>query len=103
MIILYDLLYYQLIYILLGPIFVCFLTVLFTTQKIKKELGFQYQKGYYPKSYTYKEQVSPYSELTNQNLERKFESGLYCPFCGNFMTQKFNNCPICGEPLDFIM
>jgi hypothetical protein len=106
MIILYDLLYNNLVSILLGPLFICFLTVLYTSSKAKKVAISQYKEKPVSKGYRYSEPVTSrlYSdkiESEKPSLEYKLNSGLYCPFCGKFMEKKLEKCPHCNEPLDF--
>jgi hypothetical protein len=79
---------YNLINILFAPLFICILTPLFASLKAQKDLG----EIYYIKS----EISSPISENKVGS-----ESGLYCPFCGKYMTKKLSYCPHCGEDLNF--
>ena len=79
----YDMLFLNellnnLVSIILGPLFICLLTTLFTSLKVRFDLG--YRRGYY--------QVHT-------------DSGLYCTACGYHIGVKFNFCPNCGESLDF--
>ena len=79
----YDMLFLNellnnLVRIILGPLFICLLTTLFTSLKVRFDLG--YRRGYY--------QVNT-------------DSGLYCTACGYHIGVKFNFCPNCGESLDF--
>ena len=106
MIILYDLLYNNLFNILLGPLFICFLTVLYTSSKAKKVAISQYKEQPVSVKYRYSEPVTSrlYSdkmEPEKPRVDHKFTSGLYCPFCGKFMDKKLEKCPHCNEPLDF--
>ena len=84
MIILYDLLYNQLINILLGSLFMCFLTSLFTSIKAKRAIKSEYSKP-----------------IVRTATKEMFETGIYCPFCGKFMNMKYEKCPQCNEPLNF--
>ena len=94
----YDMLFLNellnnLVTIILGPLFICLLTTLFTSLKVKFDLG--YQRGYY--------QVPTESYRTEQVQVQPehADSGLYCPVCGYHMGTKFKFCPNCGESLDF--
>ncbi|GAI66129.1 unnamed protein product, partial [marine sediment metagenome] len=86
----YDMLFLNdllnnLVTIILGPLFICLLTTLFTSLKVRFDLG--YRRGYY--------QVSTESYRTEQvqdQLEHA-NSGLYCPVCGYHMGIKFKFCP----------
>lgn len=89
MIILYDLIYNQLINILLNSLFICFLTTLYTSIKAKKAIRSEYTKPVVKQ------------QLGKKNLTASFETGLYCPFCGKFMNIKYEKCPYCNEPLNF--
>ncbi len=106
MIILYDFLYNNFFNILLGPLFICFLTVLYTSSKAKKVAISQYREQPVSMKYRYSEPVTSrlYSdkmEIEKPRVNHKFSSGFYCPFCGKFMEKKFEKCPYCNEPLDF--
>ncbi|MFW9947381.1 MAG: hypothetical protein ACFFDX_11220, partial [Candidatus Odinarchaeota archaeon] len=106
MIILYDLFFNNFFNILLGPLFICFLTVLYTTAKAKKVTISHYREQPISVKYRYSEPVTPrlYSdkmETEKPRLDHRFDSGLYCPFCGKFMEKKFDKCPNCNETLDF--
>ncbi|MFX0180563.1 MAG: hypothetical protein ACFE78_10250, partial [Candidatus Hodarchaeota archaeon] len=106
MIILYDLFFNNLFDILLGPLFICFLTVLYTTSKAKKVTIAQYREQPVSVKYRYSEPVTSrlYSdkmETEKPRLDHKFNSGFYCPFCGKFMEKKLEKCPNCNETLDF--
>ncbi|MFX1359330.1 MAG: hypothetical protein ACFE8T_03190 [Promethearchaeota archaeon] len=106
MIILYDFLYNNLFNILLGPLFICFLTVLYTSSKAKKVVVSQSRKQPLSVKYRYSEPetsrlFSDKMETEEPRLDHKYNSGLYCPFCGKFMEKKLDKCPYCNEPLDF--
>ena len=83
----------NLVSIILGPLFICLLTTLFTSLKVRFDLG--YRRGYFqvPTELYRTEQVQVQPE--------RAESGLYCPVCGHHMEFKFKFCPNCGESLDF--
>jgi len=100
MIILYDLLY-QLINILLAPLFICFLTAFYRSLKAKKTIAYQYQME--PLQTQYRNLEVSTSDLPKDQTSQKnkFESGLYCPYCGFFMEKKLERCPHCNESLDF--
>ncbi len=94
----YDMLFLNellnnLVSIILGPLFICLLTTLFTSLKVRFDLG--YRRGYFqvPTELYRTEQVQVQPE--------RAESGLYCPVCGHHMEFKFKFCPNCGESLDF--
>lgn len=94
----YDMLFLNellnnLVSIILGPLFICLLTTLFTSLKVRFDLG--YRRGYY--------QVPTESYRTEQVQVQPehADSGLYCPVCGYHMGSKFKFCPNCGESLDF--
>jgi hypothetical protein len=101
MIILYDLLYY-IVELIFAPLFICLLTSLYVTLKTRKETFVQYQTSYdqNPQSYG-----TPYrdesSSIESMNAADKPGSGLYCPFCGKFVSHKFKYCSHCGEPFTF--
>jgi len=83
----------NLVPIILGPLFICLLTTLFASFKVRFDLG--YRRGYY--------QVPTESYRTEQVQVQPehVESGLYCPVCRYHMGIKFKFCPNCGESLDF--
>jgi len=94
----YDMLFLNellnnLVRIILGPLFICLLTTLFTSLKVRFDLG--YRRGYYqvPTESFKTEQVQVQPEHA--------DSGLYCPVCGYQMGLKFKFCPNCGGSLDF--
>ncbi|MFX1296948.1 MAG: hypothetical protein ACFFD2_19100 [Promethearchaeota archaeon] len=106
MIILYDFLYNNVFNILLGPLFICFLTVLYTSSKAKKVVISQYREQPISTEYRYSEPetsrlFSDKMKTEEPRLDHKYNSGLYCPFCGKFMEKKLDKCPYCNEPLDF--
>ncbi len=88
MIILDDLIYYQLINLIFSPLFICILTPFYTSLKARKQLGYSFQKGSYNMQKRY--------DQTSQE-----EKGFYCPFCGYHMPSKLKFCANCGELLDF--
>ena len=94
----YDMLFLNellnnLVRIILGPLFICLLTTLFTSLKVRFDLG--YRRGYY--------QVPTEPDKTEQvqTQPEHVDSGLYCPVCGYHMGVKFKFCPNCGESLEF--
>jgi len=94
----YDMLFLNellnnLVRIILGPLFICLLTTLFTSLKVRFDLG--YRRGYYqvPSELNGTEQVQVQPEHV--------DSGIYCPVCGYHMGFKSKFCPNCGESLDF--
>jgi hypothetical protein len=104
MIILYNILY-NIVEIIFAPLFICLLTVLFSSLKAKKDLKIQYQQGYYPERELYQESYKilrqePY-DLTEseKSLGIKQEGRFYCPFCGVIIDSPKKFCPRCGENL----
>ena len=101
MIFLYDL-RYHIVELIFTPLFICLLTSLYVSLKGRKETSVQYQTSYdqTPQSYG-----SPYrdesSSIKSINGVDKPGSGLYCPFCGQFMKTKRKFCPHCGEQFNF--
>ncbi len=94
----YDMLFLNellnnLVIIILGPLFICLLTTLFTSLKVRFDLG--YRRGYY--------QVLTESDKTGavQAQPERTDSEVNCPVCGYHMGFKFKFCPNCGESLDF--
>ena len=100
MIILDDILYYQLIAIIFSPLFICLLTPLYTSLKAKKQLGYSYQKGTYTMKQRYAE-LSRSSTGIQDDLYPQKDEDFFCPFCGFHMPKKIKFCPNCGESLDF--
>ncbi len=88
MIILDDLIYYQMISLIFSPLFICILTSFYTSIKARKQLGYSFQKG----SYVMQQRYAQASQD---------EEGFYCPFCGFHMPAKLKFCANCGESLDF--
>ncbi|MFX0135956.1 MAG: hypothetical protein ACFFDN_20100 [Candidatus Hodarchaeota archaeon] len=107
MIILYQLLI-NLADIFLAPLFICLLTVLFSSSKARKELGYRIQKTYYPVRELYQEsypqQQTSYEIAGNKPTPKiQIKEKFYCPFCGLFIQKVEKNfCPKCGESLSFI-
>jgi hypothetical protein len=87
LIILGDILY-QLIGLIFAPLFICLLTPLYTSLKVRKQLGYSFQKGSYAMQQRYAQ--------ASQD-----EQGFFCPFCGFHMPHKLKYCANCGESLDF--
>lgn len=100
--------------ILLGPLFICLLTPLFTHLQAKKE--FQYQSGWQSSQQQQYQQTGPYQSpyrtqsqrapsqteeatgpIQGQNQTKK---GYYCPYCGHYVRIPKKFCPNCGESLD---
>ncbi|MFX1313294.1 MAG: zinc ribbon domain-containing protein [Promethearchaeota archaeon] len=110
MLILYQILN-NLIDIIFAPLFICFLTSLFSTSKAKKDLGYQYETRYSPVREVYQEPHSRFIQST-QELEdvkssmtsprMQTEKQFYCPFCGYLIKTPKKFCPNCGENLSFI-
>ncbi len=110
MIILYNILY-NLIDIILAPLFICLLTTLFSSLKAKKDLGVQFQRGYQPSRDIYQESYrvlrqEPYevieTEETTSFPEISRGGRFYCPFCGTLIQTPKRFCPKCGENLENI-
>ncbi len=94
----YDMLFLNellnnLVTIILGPLFICLLTTLFTSLKVRFDLG--YRRGYF------KTPTELYGTEKVQVQPEHADSGFYCPVCGYHMGIKFKFCPNCGESLDF--
>ena len=101
MMILYDLIYY-IVELIFAPLFICLLTSLYVSLKTNREISVQYQTSYdqTPQSYG-----TPYrdesSSIKSMDAADKSGSGLYCPFCGQFVKDKTKFCPHCGEQFNF--
>ncbi|MFX1527313.1 MAG: hypothetical protein ACFFB4_07045 [Promethearchaeota archaeon] len=99
MIILYNFLY-QLTDILLAPLFICLLASFYTSLKSRSAIVYRYQTE--PIQTRYRSSESEAAKPKEQNTQGyKFDSGLYCPYCGFFMETKLERCPQCKESLDF--
>ncbi len=112
---------YDILSIILAPLFICFLTPLFASAKAKNELGYQHQRGYRYRRESYPERERYYESAPER--ERYYESsppqtqspyavretapkpeqdgGMFCPYCGHNITSPKKFCPSCGESLDF--
>ena len=101
MIILDDIIYFQLIGLIFSPLFICLLTPLYTSLKARTTLGYAYQKG----SYAMQERYTQLSSVSNTQAEETSEEGsnqgFYCPYCGFHMLTKLKFCGNCGEALNF--
>ncbi len=111
MLILYNI-FYNIVDIILAPLFICLLTALFSSLKAKKDLGFQYQQDYQPSRDMYQESYKylrqePYesieTEVTAKIPEIRMEGRFYCPFCGSLIQTPKKFCPKCGENLKDII
>ena len=111
MIILYNILY-NIVDIIIAPLFICLLTALFSSLKAKKDLGFQFQQVYQPSRDIYQEshrilRQEPYrgieTEETTAIPEMGVEKRAYCPFCGTLIQTPKRFCPKCGENLENIL
>jgi len=92
LIILFDFIY-NIVQFLFTPLFICLLTSLFVPLKTRKEQNIQYQTSY------------PEIPQGNQTprIEKVSGSGMYCPFCGKYLTKSTTQCSHCGEKLDFLL
>jgi len=101
MIILDDIIYYQLIGLIFSPLFLCLLTPLYTSLKARKQSGYGYQRELYEEQPRYA-QISTDPDLEEAKMrDEGSEQGFYCPFCGFYMPNKLKFCGNCGEALDF--
>lgn len=100
MIILSDILY-SLINILLTPLFICLLASFYNSLKARKAVAYSYQTE--PVQTRYRTPVDvPLKLPQNQTIQtHKFETGMYCPYCGFFMEKRLEKCPHCNESLNF--
>ncbi len=89
-IILYDFIH-SIVPFLFSPLLICLLTSLYVNLKKKKEQSLLYKSSYQEVPQSYK--ATHYEAVSG--------SGIYCPFCGNFMRTKFDFCLHCGESLNF--
>ena len=80
MIIVYDLLY-NIIEIVLSPLFICLLCSLYVHLHVKTMEGPIY--------------------TDTSHLPKSDNKGFYCPFCGQYMNQLRQYCPNCGGKLNF--
>ena len=83
MIILYNILF-SIVEIMFAPLFICLLTVLFSSSKAKKDLRYLYQEGEYPTRTFYQESYRPIQQESNRieesvSPEAKVGSRFYCP------------------------
>jgi hypothetical protein len=103
MIILDDIIYYQMINIIFSPLFICILTPLYTSIRAKRELGYTHQKGYRAMQQRYAQMTrsSSINQQFSQGDSNQDEQGFYCPFCGFYMPTKLKYCGNCGEALNF--
>jgi hypothetical protein len=106
MIFLYDLVY-DIMSILLAPLFICLLTALFASSRAKKELGYQYKRAYYPTREPYRQPYPPPIQTPYQIPEPykpapvPEKAGMYCPYCGYYIATPRKFCQNCGESLEF--
>ena len=104
LIIMDDIIYYQLIGLIFSPLFICILTPIYTSLKAKKEFGYMYQKG----GYAMQQRYAQTTRISNEQIEdmsiegsQESDQGFFCPFCGFHMKTKLKFCGNCGESLDF--
>ncbi|MBD3198218.1 MAG: hypothetical protein GF317_24425 [Candidatus Lokiarchaeota archaeon] len=88
MLILYQVIY-GLISMLLSPLLVCLLTPLYVQSRIKKEALLQTS-------------WKPYTTQSEKSEGFKVKKGIYCPFCGFFISEISDACPNCGRSLEFM-
>jgi hypothetical protein len=90
--------------IVFTPLFICLLTPVFASQKAKKEMkGYYQRKAYEQPSYQQQrpsDSQSPYKAAENSPSGQK-KSGMYCPYCGYYMSKPKKFCANCGENLEF--
>jgi len=107
MLILYQILM-SFVDIIFAPLFICLLTVLFSSSKARKILGIQYYGPRYSPWQEYREQGSPISQGISEfpskisSSEKKIEGKFFCPFCGRLILTPKKFCPNCGEGIEFI-
>ena len=111
MLILYNILY-SIVDIILAPLFICLLTVLFSSLKAKKDLGVQFQQAYQPSRDIYQESYrilrqEPYRDIETEETTSIPEIGiknrLYCPYCGTLIKTPKKFCSNCGESLENVL
>ena len=97
---------YDIVGILLAPLFICILTTLFATLKARYDLG--YQKRGYSQRTGYREESTPYSSYPRESDDfevaanvSEIKGGMYCPYCGTHITTPKKFCVKCGESLQF--
>lgn len=111
MIFLYFLVY-NIVDILIAPLFICLLTPLFASQEARYELGPQmsYQArspnlNYPQQAPVYRpyqpSQPQPSDQALPQSSREIEQKGMFCPYCGEKITTPKKFCPNCGESLQF--
>ncbi|MFX1324891.1 MAG: zinc ribbon domain-containing protein [Promethearchaeota archaeon] len=93
MLILYNLIF-DAVDIILAPLFICLLTTLFASIKVKKDVLFQDRRPLIV------EHPQPISQDMSFNIQPG--SGFYCPYCGALIDSPKKFCPRCGESFSFI-
>jgi len=105
---------YDIVGILLAPLFICILTTLFASSKARYDLGYQ-KRSYRSQRMGYREEeYTPYSSSprssetyskpndaeTATNVS-EIKEGMYCPFCGVHIKTPRKFCMGCGKSLKF--
>lgn len=108
MIILYELIYVNLVNIIFIPLFICLITPLFASCKARYELGELYyppkrQPDYkpYPAQEPYPAQQSYPAQMNTWQSRIQEGPGIYCPYCGHKIDNPIKFCPSCGESIEF--
>jgi len=106
---------YDIVGILLAPLFICILTTLFASSKARYDLGYQ-KRSYLSQRPRYRgdEEYTPYSsyprssetyakpnDVETATKVPEIKEGMYCPFCGVHIKTPRRFCMGCGESLKF--
>jgi hypothetical protein len=83
--------------LLLSPLFVCLLCSLYVNLSFRDNYSYSILQR--NTQYTYEKEA----QIPQGKIDKSAMKGLYCPFCGNYMTQRKQFCPNCGEKLSFEM
>ncbi|TXT53766.1 MAG: conserved membrane protein of unknown function [Promethearchaeota archaeon] len=89
--------------IIFSPLFICLLTPVFASQKAKKEGRRTYYESqtYQQPSYEQPQLSESRSPYAARETSDKRTSGMYCPYCGYYMSKPKKFCANCGENLEF--